>query len=180
MRRKAFLDDRGVLRRVTQLPPLPLLEFLDWLEVAEGQLRQVGKPLETLYTGDSMFRQLCDRCLELHGLEPDSCSPALVVRLVFEQLPQLNQPERGDAETREHGEKVAVREWVYGLIAALMELEGVRGAIAACETVPADLLDGILKARMKQVAADKDKPLNSPEYQELLQELDESLLTVTP
>jgi hypothetical protein len=176
MRHKVFLDDRGVLRRVTQLPPLLLLEFLDWLEVAEGQLRQTGKPLETLYTGDPLFRQLCDRCLELHGLEPDSCSPTLVIQLVFEDLPHLNQP----SETSGKGEAVSVSEWVCGSIAALIEVEGVRGSIAVAETVPADLLDGIFKARSKQVATDQDKPLDAPEYQDLLRELDESLLTVTP
>lgn len=177
MRSKTFLDPNGKLVRVEQLPPLPLLEFLDWLQVLEQRTQQRQRSLETLYLEDQLFAQVCDRLLQLHGLTAEQYPHALVIQLATADLPDLN---RMPAEAKGKGEPVSVQEWVYSLIAALIDVEGVRGAIATAESVPCDLLDGILKARAKQLKVDKKPDMDDPVMQELIKELDEGLFTPMP
>jgi hypothetical protein len=177
MRSKTFLNPDGVLVRVAQLPPLPLLEFQDWLQVLEQRTSQRQRSLEDLYLEDRLFGQVCDRILALHQLTAKQYPHELVIRLVTVDLPDLN---RMAAEEKGSGEPVSVEEWVYSLIAALIDVEGVRGAIATAESVPCDLLDGILKARAKQLKTDKKPSMDDPVMKELIEELDADLFTPMP
>lgn len=178
MRSKAFLDLSGRLRRVDRLPPLALLEFHDWIEVALQVVVDRQATPSLLYASDDLFRQVCDRALLLHRIEPTWIDCDTVARFLFGEegrlgeLVELNREEPRPDRMEEP--PVAVEEWVCSLIASLAQFEGdLLRAIQIAKTVPSDLLQGILRASRRQT--EEDLPIDSPEYQEVLKDLDESL-----
>lgn len=151
MKQNAFLDDEAVLRSCGCLPPFLLVEFVDWLELANKVLFEAQKPAEELYANDPFFQQVCDRLLRFNGLNPEQINIPLMNRLLFDPglLVALNKPKEGGSKGG--GSKVSLERWLYSLIAALLEVEGgVVRAIEACRSIPADLLEGVLEARAEQ------------------------------
>ncbi len=156
----------GQLRIISQLPPLLFLEFLDLLRILDDR-----PPPE-------IEQAVCDRCLELHGIEPGDYDGD-PLELIAGQLSALNKPEP-DSDSRDDGGKpVGVEEWALSVVAALLETEGLRGAIHCAETFPADLLTGVLKARSRQLHPPETN-LNSPENEEDNRRLDEFIFANDP
>jgi hypothetical protein len=156
----------GELRMIPQLPPLLFLEFLDWLRILDDR------------PSPEVEQAVCDRCLELHGIAPGNYDGD-PLELIAGQLSELNKPEP-DGGIQDDGEKpVGVEEWSLSVVAALLETEGLRGAIHCAETFPADLLTGILKARSRQLHP-PEKNLNSPENEEDNRRLDEFIFANDP
>lgn len=169
MKRHAMMV-QGQLKLIPQLPPLKLLEFIDWLRILDaGNL------------SDEMHQAICDRCLELHGLNPPDFLEQDAIDLIVGPLAQLNKPEPVPAKPgAPAGDAVSIEDWAFSVVAALIETESLSGAIYAAETHPADLIAGVLDARAKQLkSADtpEDPPLDSPEYLAAIAELDKSIMS---
>jgi hypothetical protein len=165
MKRIALMVGGG-LRIISQLPPLLFLEFLDLLRILEDR-----PPPE-------VEQAVCDRCLKLHGINSEDYDGD-PLELISGQLSELNKPEP-DGGTQDDGEKpVGVEEWALSVVAALLETEGLRGAIHCAETFPADLLTGILKARSRQLHPPETN-LNSSENEEENRRLDEFIFANDP
>lgn len=180
MRRKVFLDLTGQLREVHCLSPIDLERFLDYLELATTTAMRANLDIESAYLQNDLVRQLCDRCLKLHGIKPRWCDMALIIRLLFQpgELVRLNDRPRSDVAD---GPTVTTAEWVAGIIAALIEVEGMQRAIEIAETVPADLLADVFQARLEQMSDPEkpgDPPLTSPEYQRLIELSDSGLMGI--
>jgi hypothetical protein len=164
--RKAFLDADGQLRCVSKLPPLPLVEFYGWLLLLTQQIEVAQLPPGTLYCSDLFFQQVCDRCLELHGIDPDCCNLQLIDQLLFVpgDLVSLNL----DRDAQMSDKAIGLEQWAAQMVAVLMDDLGLLGAIEACKTIPSDLLEAVLKERAR--IASKDAP--DSEYEALIKELE--------
>ena len=164
MKRLALLDRCGRQLSPCQLPPLLLIEFADWLEILRGYPGNAT----TQYHLSPIYRAICDRCLQLHCIDPDSLHPDQIPTFVLDDLVRLNQSE--DA-AKDGEETISFEAWAYSLTAAIALQSGVTAAIDLCETQPADRLAAILKA-MARLSSGKgdDVPLDSPVYQELIEE----------
>lgn len=169
MKRHALLVG-GSLRLIPQLPPLKLLEFIDWLKMLDGS------------PSIELEAAICDRCLELHGIDPSDFQGTDAIDLIVGPLSSLNKPEPAQTSSAPAGDTVSIEDWAFSVIAALIESEGLGGAIYAAETHPADLISGILAARSRQLdpktAAEPD--LNSAENDEANSSLDSLLFGNDP
>jgi hypothetical protein len=144
----------GGLLRLCPLPPLLLLEMLSWLELLESR--------------PELSEAIAEKLVAVHGVDPAVLDPGTAVALIPDLI-MLNSP---DAPAG--GDGVSVEAWLFSLIAALVETEGVDGAISVAGKHRADLLSGILNARAKQLS--EDPPITSEEYKKTLSELDASIL----
>jgi hypothetical protein len=166
MKRQALMVN-GSLRLIPQLPPLKLLEFIDWLKILDDR------------PSPEIEQAVCDRCLELHGIGPGDYEGDLL-DLISGPLSNLNKPEPSPvAGGAPDGDTVSIEEWAFSVVAALIESEGLGGAIYAAETHPADLISGILAARSRQLHP-PGKNLNSPENEEDNRRLDEFIFANDP
>jgi hypothetical protein len=156
----------GELRIISQLPPLLFLEFLGLLRLLDDR------------PSPEIEQAVCDRCLNLHGIEPGDYDGD-PLELIAGQLSGLNKPEPDGGIQDDGSPPVGVEEWALSVVAALLETEGLRGAIHCAETFPADLLTGILKARSRQLHP-PEKNLNSPENEEDNRRLDEFIFANDP
>jgi hypothetical protein len=169
MKLNAFLDRQQTLRKVRCCPPLQRLEFFACLKLALAELGD--RHPETAYIHDSFFQQLSDECLKLCGIDPDWCTPAMVVQFLYRgirgnspDIVALNLPESSDQPT-DLDELIGLERATYNRIAALMSTEcTIAASMHIASTVPWDVIEGILQARIDLVAPESKEASGWKEF----------------
>lgn len=158
--RRTFLDIGGNFRVIQGCSLMALDELADMVELLNREISTSppGESFEALYSRSLMVRETCHHCLRLCGIDPAWLNLDMVVHLLhhYEQNGQIHQgaliemnfPDKGVAVDT----GVTLKEYVATAIASLWGQSGdLAKALSVAESVPADKLDAIMKARQQQI-----------------------------
>lgn len=137
-------------------------EFRDRLQQLQQLLDQADnrETIQGLYLKDEYFAHVCDRCLELNGVESNWVNEQILVALLFHHenqpglLVRLNQPDK----PAKPGQKGAT---THDLVACLWShTQDLEKALKIAQDYPAKDVLGALEAKsqLEQEAQEKDDP----------------------
>lgn len=153
-----FKDRHGVFRRSYGCSLRGLEEFQARIEKIGEIIKAVEDSQATiasLYQNDEVFRQCCDRSLELNNIDPDWMDrEGLIIQsllLTYEGAPgllvRLNMPEPAKTPV-ESGKSATVNDLAAVLLSATNDL---KTTLDALRNEPAKEVIGILEARAEQI-----------------------------
>jgi hypothetical protein len=130
-----------------------LVELQD--AIADAALEDEADTLPSLYLKNHWVRWLCDRCLALNGISPDWISPDQLDALLCGQVDDAGNVQPGiliqiNTPRPASGTASAEPQGLADIIAALSHSEGIQGAIALAQEIPANLLLEIADKRAQQ------------------------------
>lgn len=159
--RRTFLDIEGSFRVIQGCSLLALDELADMVELLNREIAQSppGESFDALYRRSLMVRETCHHCLRLCGIDPAWLNLDMMVHLLHHYevdgqihqgaLIEMNFPDKGQT-TVDAG--VTLKEYVATAIASLWGQSGdLAKALSVAESVPADKLEAIMKARQHQL-----------------------------
>lgn len=174
--RARFLGADGKLHEVRGCPLPHLIELRELFALLELSLAELGVSFSEAYIEDAQVKAVCDRLLELNGIDPDWCSlPQLTGLLLFQEDPKAIRPGLllelngmvGDKAPV--GKSVSLEEYTAQSIVSLVGLGLAQNLADAQEialSMPADQLEAFIVARSHQLNPE------SAEKQEQLEGLD--------
>jgi hypothetical protein len=120
-----------------------------------------------LYEWDKRFKFLCDRTLELNGIDPDWLTPGMIQAMLFTReekgeirsgwLLEINRPVQGKGRGKDKDKNPATL--AHALAAIATQTEDLRKALDLADTIPAKDLQAVLSelAELRQAQAEPEK-----------------------
>ena len=157
-----FVDRLGKIRTTKGTSIRGGEEFRDRLQQLYQLLEEADnrETIGGLYLKNEYFAHICDRCLELNGIDPDWVNEGMLVGLLFHYesnpgvLVRLNQPEKA----AKPGQKSATTHDLVGCL--WTHTQDLQKALDIAQNYPAKEVLGVLdaKSQLEQEALEKDDP----------------------